>query len=169
MKKAFSLIELLLVLSIISMIMGTMKAHVQKRRLQADAKSIVEKFYVYYGALTMYYLRNRGTFPADANWKFIEQLEVLEPYYPKGFESQGVLRSKEYKDIFIRQENGDFAIIIVLYKTETTELREEIIKQLREFASADEQIRWELHHSGVCWYIWFYLEKKVGEDTQVYI
>ena len=105
MKKAFSLAELLLVLAIISMVVGTMKVHVQHKRIQADAKSIVEKFYIYYGAITMYYLRNRGTFPADASWKFMEQVDCLEPYYPKGFKSPGVLRSKEYKDIFIAKSN----------------------------------------------------------------
>ena len=162
MKKAFSLAELLIVLSIISMIMGTMKVHVHHRKIQADAKNIVENFYVYHSTITMYYLRNGGVFPGN-NWDFLENIDKLKPYCPKGLKSSGGVNTKEYKDIFIYKDGNKFAIIIALYKGKTTELRDEIVKQLKEYAvpsqvdttSASQQV----------WYVWFYL--KNGDNIYI--
>ena len=87
MKKAFSLAELLIVLAVMSMVVGTMKVHVHHKRIQADAKAIVECMKIYRSVITMYYLQHDGTFPPDSNGKKLEEVDALAPYCPPGFKT----------------------------------------------------------------------------------
>ncbi|MGX8716662.1 MAG: type II secretion system protein [bacterium] len=143
MKRAFTLTEMLIVLAIISILIGTMNVHVQHKKLQAEAKNIVECAKIYESAMSMYYLRNGGNFPTaelDADWtkNHLEDIKSLKPYCPTGFNTKGMIKSAQCKDItyFYMEIFGPstalFNIFIQLEDNE--ELTDEIQRQLLEFA-----------------------------------
>ena len=135
MKKAFSLAELLVVLAIISIVMGTMKVSIQHKRLQASAKAIVEYFNIYRSAITMYYFRKGGDLSIlESNGrKYLEDIPELDLYRPVGFKSHGTLPISELKSIaFFRYDGG--GIVVEIWLNNETEnylkLRAEILNQL---------------------------------------
>ena len=134
MKKAFSLAELLVVLAIISIVIGTMKVSIQHKRLQANAKAIVECIKVYEAAITMYYLRNGGAFPPDANGQVLEDVPALYPYCPAGFNTTEVISGKNVNSIAIDATGGNYGIKIFVSGEEGGKVLNEVIKQLKEFA-----------------------------------
>lgn len=145
MKKAFSLTELVIVLAIISILMGTMKVSFQKRKLQAEARRIVECMKIYHAAITMYYWR-KGKLPSppsSINEKYLEDIPALKPYGPTGFKTlRNVGGTGTLKDVvFYNPGSHYFAVYARLYKTASNKvkLEAEIKKQLKEFLS-DEQV-----------------------------
>ena len=137
MKKGFSLTELLIVLAIISMIVGTMNVQVKNKRLQAEAKNIVEVFKIYESALSMYYLRH-GAHLLPTFTGFLEEIPELQPYCPVGFKTLASIRSKRctwFEMISFDQEPyEDLTCIYAAFnKTkEDWELAKEVRKQLEE-------------------------------------
>lgn len=133
MKRAFTLIEMMLVLAIISILIGTMKVHVQHKSIQAEAKNIVECVKIYEAALTMYYLRNGGSFPENTNDEKIENVDALKPYYPKGFNTDGSIHSKNCLSIRIYDYMSRYGVEVRINHGNDP-LRNEIAAQLKEFA-----------------------------------
>ena len=137
MKKAFSLIEMMLVLTIISILIGTMKVNIQRKKLEADAKKIVELARVCYSAIMMYYLRNGGTFPSIVAGGRLENEPDLKPYCPAGVKSRrSDVKISGFNDMFIQSNlnvygiHGIFRFYIEFYKN--VELKNEVLKQLEE-------------------------------------
>lgn len=160
MKRGFSLIELMIVLTIISMIMGTMKVHIQHRKIQADAKNIVECVKIYESVLTMYYLRNGGSFPANVNEKYLEEINELKVYYPTGFNTLGSIHSQKCKNIAIYDDSEDYGIQITI--TGDKALADEIEKQLKASAVSSQVT---LQEQTNLYTIYFYLKK--GDDIYI--
>ena len=134
MKKAFSLAELLIVLAVISIITGTMKVHIQHKRIQAEAKNIVECVKVYEAAITMYYLRHGGKFPPNSRYKKLEDVEALKPYIPDGFNTMDSINSKLIRYIDIYDQWDKYGIRINNWGGEGEVLLREVEQQLKKFA-----------------------------------
>ena len=147
MKKAFSLAELLVVLAIISIIMGTTKVYVKRKRIQAEAKNVVECIKVYEAAITMYYLQ-KGDFPSDADGKKLEEVEKLKPYYPSGFDTLKSIHTKSINDICIYASGKEYGIKVSASGSDGVNLINEIDSQLKECA-LDRQIRKAHRGSGI--------------------
>ncbi len=131
MKKAFSVLELMVVLAITSMVIGTMKIHLQNKKVQAEAKNIVEIVEVYKLVLSMYYLKNGGAFPETSG--HIEDIARLRPYCPADFNTKEMIKSKKCKDITYSYAESILKIFIEL--EDEPELTDEIGKRLYEFAA----------------------------------
>lgn len=137
MKKAFSLAELLLVLAIISMVVGTMKVHVQHKRIQAEAKNIVEVVNIYKLAISMYHFNNNGYFP-DNWWCHLEDVPQLKPYCPPGFDTLSSIHSKKCTDIKCCSDFGSvIRVSFELNDNYANLLRSEVKKQLEEISVPD--------------------------------
>ena len=162
MKRAFTLTEMLIVLAIISILIGTMNVHVQHKRLQAEAKNIVECVKIYEAALSSYYLRNLGDFPEDTNGKKLEDVNKLKPYCPTGFNTDGSIHSQNCQNVQIFDTNNftNYGIQLIINGDEP--LADEIVDQLKEFALAS-QITTE-KEDGTCT-IKFHLKK--GNDIYI--
>ena len=133
MKKAFSLAELLIVLAIMSMVVGTMKVHIKNKRIQADAKAIVECIKIYQSAITMYYLRNNETFPPDSDGKKLEEVDALVPYCPPGFKTLDNTNISGFKGMGITDEGNRYIIYFRIGGSSCSELTTEVHKQLKTF------------------------------------
>ena len=148
--------ELLLVLAIISMVIGTMKVHVQKQKIQAEARNIVERVKVYQAAITMYYLRNGGNFPVLES-TLLENNPKLKPYYPAGFKSKGAdIKIAGFLSVSMQCSDSYCRIIVDI--TGRKDLANEVYKQLKEFA-LDAQVVQSYHDASNTQLIFFYLKK----------
>ncbi|MGX8716661.1 MAG: type II secretion system protein [bacterium] len=138
MKRAFTLTEMLVVLAVISILIGTMNVHVQHKKLQAEAKNIVECVKIYEAALSSYYLRNLGNFPEDTNGKKLEDVNKLKPYCPTGFNTDGSIYTEKYQSMQIFDTNNftNYGIQLIINGDES--LADEIVSQLNEFAVASQ-------------------------------
>lgn len=172
MKKAFSLTELMIVLAIISMIMGTMKVYVKHQRIQAEARSIVECVKIYEVALTMYYLRNGGTFPPNCTGEKLEEVEALAPYRPIDFNTSTYIHSPACTGITIMEDYTGYGIRISFdyALVHNTKLVSEVIKQLNASGVASQIGTQEsnpekstpdggVNYGGSIW-VFFYLKKE---------
>lgn len=164
MKRGFSLSELMLVLAIMSIIMGTMKVCIQHRRIQADAKNIVECVKIYESVLTMYYLRNGGSFPENVDAKHLEEIDVLEAYRPTGFNTLGSIHSQKCQNIAIScsDTSEDYGIQITI--TEDKALADEIVKQLKASAVSSQITSSEASETST-YTVYFYIKK--GKDIYI--
>ncbi len=137
-KKAFSVLELMVVLAIISMVIGTMKVHIKHRKFQAEAKNIVEIAKIYETAVLMYCIRHGGKYPAlSSTWSenHLESIAALKPYCPTGFNTKEMIKSKKCKDItYFYMEIFDWVLFNIFIELEDEpELVDEIKRQLCEF------------------------------------
>lgn len=140
MKRAFTLIELMIVLFILSVLICTMKIHIQDKRFQATVKSIVEYYKIYHSAITMYYMRNGGKLPAtlidnnNTGRLYFECMTELKPYFPAGFTCVNI-PAEEFKSIAYFHYNGTHNIVLEISinkKGDYLKLIEELKNQLCE-------------------------------------
>ena len=135
MKKGFSLTELLIVLAIISMVAGTMNVQVKNKRIQANAKAIVECVKTYEAAISMYYLQS-GKFPTNGRDYRLEDLLALKPYCPIGFNTLKIIQANNLTNLTV-SSNGE-VISISGRGEEAGKILSEVEKQLKEFALDDQ-------------------------------
>ena len=138
MKKAFSVLEMIVVLTIISMVVGSMKVYVKHRKFQAEVKNIVEIAMIYESAMRMYYFRHNGTFPVaelDSDWEknHLEDVPSLKPYCPIGFNTKKMIKSQKCKDITYFSQGGVLLQIFIEVEDDS-KLVDEITRQLDEIA-----------------------------------
>ena len=157
MKKAFSLAELLIVLAIISMVISTMKVHVKHRRIQAEAKNIVEVFKIYESALSMYYVRHgahllptfNGALEGYKNvpGKMDVEIPELKPYCPAGFNTRASIRSKKCRDFYMisydQSPYQDVTCICAEFEPDAEDLLNEVKRQLEETSVPGNVWSWE--------------------------
>ena len=136
MKRAFTLIELMIVLFILSVLICTMKIHIQDKRFQATVKSIVEYAKIYHSAITMYYVR-KGSLPTKVKnhtgRQYFEDLSDLKPYFPSGFTCVNI-PAEEFKHIaYYHYGTGIIVLEIYINKVgDYLKLIEELKNQLCE-------------------------------------
>ena len=165
MKRAFTLMELMIVLFILAILICTMRVHIKDKRFQSEAKSIVECVKIYETTISMYYVRHNAGFPLYWSGRKLEDIEPLKLYRPTNFKTMSGIPTAKCPSIntFQTSQNGslvDYGVQITINGDEN--LANEIVSQLDDFAVSS-QITNEKENN--TYTIKFYLKK--GNDIYI--
>ena len=124
--------EVLLVLTIISILMGVLRVSLSNRKLQAETKNLVECFKIYESAIQMYYYNNGGVYPADIHEKHLESIDALKAYCPRGFVTTNIIKTKQCTALQYYNPTENEVGVQASIEDET--LRNAVIAQLKQLS-----------------------------------
>ena len=153
--KAFSLTELMLVLSIMAILSGLIQVNIRWRKQEAEVKNIVECVKIYEAALQMYYLHNNGKFPDKLeDEQRLEDNDDLKPFQPINFNTDNLIKSESCSGICYYVSDGKIGIKVNFNENKTVFI-DKIEKKLKKHC-IDSQVS-----SGTS-YLYYYLKDGSG-------